>query len=273
MKEVSLFEFDSYKAWLRRWLQDEGRGALSRLAEALRVQPSFVSQVANRDKGLSPEQALKLAEFVGMGALERDYFLQLVLEERAGSVALASYFSEKRQSLRKEAGRVSRHVGKARALTPQAQARFYSDANYSLIRLLTSLDDYRHPAKIAAALSLPLGYVKQVLAFLLEHGLCLRDGDGAYRMGSRSTHLDVNSPWITNHHRNWRSKVTELYPRMDTEDLAFSAPLTLSRRDFARVRKLLLELIQTSTRIVADTEVEEEFVVFNIDWVRLHPSK
>lgn len=271
MDTKSIFKFECYKLFLRDWIAAHGkrRGGVSRLAEAIKVHPSFISQILNMDKHLSQEQAFKVGDFLGLRELERDYFLLLTLEAKSGTQRLKIYYQGKLRKIREQAKTVSANVGQAKRLSEKARARFYSDPSYSLIRLLTSIDGFNDGSSISETLRLPLSYVLEVLDFLVEHDLCRYSEESGYSLGKKSTHLSNKSPFILSHHRNWRNKAIELFASMDDEDLAFSAPLTLSSKDFSNVREKILALIRDATKVVAETEKEEEFVVFNVDWLRL----
>jgi hypothetical protein len=55
---------------------------------------------------------------------------------------------------------------------------------------------------------------------------------------------------------------------MARKDFAFTAPITLSRADFARVRELLVEAVTGVTAIVEPSE-PQTLAVLNIDWLEL----
>jgi hypothetical protein len=58
------------------------------------------------------------------------------------------------------------------------------------------------------------------------------------------------------------------YESMARKDFAFTAPITLSRADFARVRELLVEAVTGVTAIVEPSE-PQTLAVLNIDWLEL----
>ena len=56
---------------------------------------------------------------------------------------------------------------------------------------------------------------------------------------------------------------------MNKDDLAFSAPLTVSREDFARIRTELLAAIEKASNIVGPSN-PEVVAVLNLDWLCLY---
>jgi len=68
---------------------------------------------------------------------------------------------------------------------------------------------------------------------------------------------------------NWRIKAIEKHPRLSSDELAFSAPLTLAESEIPEIKKLCLDLIQEISNKVA-TSPSEKLACINIDWFRLY---
>lgn len=58
------------------------------------------------------------------------------------------------------------------------------------------------------------------------------------------------------------------YEGMTRRDFAFTAPISLSRADFLRIRELLVEAVAAVSRIVEPSECEV-LAMFNLDWLEL----
>src|ERR1700684_1559181 len=100
---MSVLNHSSYKPYLEEYmaqLPKGGRGEINRMAEAMDVHPTLVSQVLRGDKDFSLEQAHKLCHHIGLLKLEKDYFILLVQFERAGSSDLRQYYKEKIDELK-----------------------------------------------------------------------------------------------------------------------------------------------------------------------------
>lgn len=274
MSQEPVFQFDDYKSFFTSWLSRNGenRGGVSKVASFLKVHPSYISQVLKGDKDFSQEQAFKLADHLNLNDLGRDYFIHLVLEAKAGTHSLKKYYRSKRETLRKSAKQVKKNIGKTYQLSEVEKARFYSDPIYSQIRLLTSIERFNTAEDIANAMGLPIALVSDIVRFLVDTGLCTMDENGNLKMGVSRTHLGAESPLVKTHHRNWRSKVSEMYHHMDENDLVFTAPLTIAKKDFDMLREEIMALIGKVTEVV-DKTTEEEFAVFNIDWIRWHEKQ
>lgn len=91
----SIFEYRSYKAYLRDWLAaDEKRGARTRLADAIRCHNGYVSQVLNGDAQFSLEQGELINRFLGHTKDQSSFLLLLIQYERAGTSTLKIHFDE-----------------------------------------------------------------------------------------------------------------------------------------------------------------------------------
>ncbi|MCB0369076.1 MAG: hypothetical protein KDD45_06390, partial [Bdellovibrionales bacterium] len=85
---MTVFEFDNYKNFVLQKVSlfpNKGHGQFSKIAKALNIHTSLVSQVFHGSKHLTFEQSCDLCIFFGMTELESDYLIALVLKERAGS--------------------------------------------------------------------------------------------------------------------------------------------------------------------------------------------
>jgi hypothetical protein len=84
---MTVFEYTSYKSYVCdriKTLPRGGYGEFRRIALALSMHTTTVSQVFRKHKNLTYEQAARLCRLWQMSELESDYFLTLVEWERAG---------------------------------------------------------------------------------------------------------------------------------------------------------------------------------------------
>jgi hypothetical protein len=95
---MNIFDFKNYKAFIRSMIAshpDLGRGSIKKMAEALRVHPSLISQVLNGIKDFTSEQANDIATFFCLTEVETEYFLCLVDIERAGTTRLKAFLQSR----------------------------------------------------------------------------------------------------------------------------------------------------------------------------------
>jgi uncharacterized protein (TIGR02147 family) len=267
---VSVFDYSDYREFVRELVEQmprRGHGQYRRMAKHMRVHTTLLSHVFRGKKDLTAEQACSLASFLKLPELEADYLLALVDRNRAGSSPLKQAIERRLGTLRERHQEVEHRMPGARALSREDRATFYSQWYYSAVRLTSSLPGMNDASAIGARLGLPSELVHTTLDFLISAGLIARDGDG-FRLLAKRTHLPASSPLVAAHHRNWRAQVMSRYEGMTRRDFAFTAPISLSRADFLRIRELLVEAVAAVSRIVEPSECEV-LAMFNLDWLEL----
>ena len=125
--------------------------------------------------------------------------------------------------------------------------------------------------QIQTTTGLPNALIQDVLNFLVEKGLCRYNGK-EYLLGPALTHLEASSRFISRNHVNWRLRVIENHPRLDDDDLIFTAPLTISRKDSLKVREQLVRFVKELGDLVTNSP-GEKLQCLNIDWVEIFPNK
>lgn len=267
---TSIFEYDDYKRFVRERVQQmphRGRGQYRSMAKHMRVHTTLISHVLRGTKDFTSEQACTLGSFLSLPELEVDYLLALVERNRAGTAELGAAVERRLTILRERHQQIEHRTPGARTLSSEERATFYSQWYYSAVRLAASLPGMSGASDIATRLGVPLERVHAALRFLVDSELLVPEPAG-YRLAVKRTHLGSDSPLIALHHRNWRLRAMSQYDAMTPKDFAFTAPISLSREDFARVRALLVECVSEITAVVEPSPCES-LAVLNIDWLEL----
>lgn len=267
---VSIFDCDDYRAFLSKRFQEmphKGYGQISRLARFLGVHTTLVSQILKGQKELTTDQAAAAAKFFTLGELESEYLVLLVQFARAGNPAAKSIYRKQLQRTKSQAKTLSKRVVADAELNEEQRAEFYSDWSYTAIRLSAGIAGMNDVGAIAEFLQLPRNKVKAAVDFLLRSGLCAGT-HSKLQMGPSRTHLSNDSPWARVHHSNWRAKALQSMDDPQLHDLQYTSPVTLSRKDAAKFREELVQLIQRLNSIVAPSPSEELHCV-NIDWFQV----
>lgn len=267
MNDFSLFAFDDYKAAFDARLKampKAGHGQLRKIAEHLRVNSVVMSQVFRGDKHLTPEQAVDVAGYFGWSELESEYFLLLVQRERAGTQALKRTLGRRVAELRARSTQLKERLPQDKALSEEAKVVFYSSWRYSAVRLLSSIEELQTIDAIAQRLEVPLATAARMVEFLVEHGLCERDGVRV-RMGPQRTHLGADSPFVVRHHANWRVKALAKLDSASETDLFFTGPMTLSHQAAAAAREALVQAIRRTTDLATESNADRTACLC-IDW-------
>ncbi|MGZ3803542.1 MAG: TIGR02147 family protein [Pseudobdellovibrionaceae bacterium] len=269
---MKLFESMDYRKFLEAFIKAQPRGGHGyklKIAEALRVHPTLITQVLKGRKSFSTEQAYALTQFIGINDLEKDYFLTLIEYDRAGSMALKKFIESKLLKLRHESEKIKNRVPVYATMSEADQALFYSQWYYSALRLSCGLGEKVTAESLARDFDLPPELVEKILQFLLSRGLVIEKKDKTLDRGPQNTFLPADSPVISRHHMNWRMKAIERHPRLKPDELAFSAPLTLSEDEIPEIKKMCLDFIQEISKKVSKSPAER-LACINIDWFRLN---
>lgn len=267
MAMTSVFDFLDYRVFLKAWIDSHGNkshGLKTRMAQACEVSSTLMSLVLKGEKSLSLEQALSLSEFLTMNELETDYFLGLVELDRAGTPKLRSRVSRKLKALSAQSKQVSSRMKKDLELSEENKAVYYSNWVYVAIRNLTAVEGFQTASAIAQRLHLPQKLVLESLDFLIRNQLC-RLTEKGYTYGPALTLVPKESPFVNQHHHNWRQKSLETMSFRREEDLFVTAPVSLSAEDSVKVKALLLTAFESAMKIVKPSPSEKVFCL-NLDW-------
>jgi len=258
MKTISIWNYSEYKSYINDFisvLPSKGRGQFKRLAERLNVHPTLISQIINGPKDFNFEQACGVTRFLGLNENETDYFFELLALAKAGTVELQNFHNLRINKLIIKSKTVSSRVGKSHELTEEDKLKYYSDWKYIAIWLATSIKGLKDETSIATKFELPREEVMQIIEFLLDKGLCSKSESGL-SMNISKTHIPSGSPLTKNHHINWRLKGIDFVRNVSTEELAFTAPFSVSKKDFGIIKEKILALIEDVSKLVSESEPE-----------------
>lgn len=266
-----VFRYLSYKDFLNDYfetLPKGGRGQATKLAEHLKVSTVIISQTLKGERELSLENAFKTAEFLNFSPLESKYFVKLVEFQRAGHHGLKALYKEDLLKLRKESQEVKSKYREFSELKDEDKFQFYSDRFYSSIRMASSLPNLNTSEDFANYFKIPLEKAEEIVSFLLKTKLCVKK-ENKITMGPQHTFVSASSPYIKNHHKNWRLYSISKIDNFNLEDeLMYTAPISLSRETYLEIRKNLLKTIDETLKLVSPSP-EEMVACLNIDLLRI----
>ncbi len=264
--KTAIYDSTDYKDFVQNWIKSKdknGHGQLSRIAKHLNISSVSVSYIFNGERNLSEEQAIELAEFLGLTEIESDYFLILVQYARAGSKKLEAKYSQQIKKFQNQALKLKNRVPDHQEMDESAKAIFYSNWYFSSIRLITSIEGLQNIDAISDYLQISRVRVHEVMEFLLKYGLCV-EKNGKLIMGPKRTHIESKSVLAATHHRNWRLKALDGMKNPNEEDLFFTGPMTLSVETLSKIRKELVDLISSITKSV-EPSPSEVLACVNLD--------
>ncbi len=113
---------------------------------------------------------------------------------------------------------------------------------------------------IAKYLQIPEERVRDVLEFLVTHGLAQKEAD-RYLSTERATHVSKDSPLALQNHFNWRMKMTDMMPYRKEKDVHFSGVVSISRKDKEKIQQLFRRMLAEFSDVVGPSKEEELCVV------------
>ena len=263
-----LFEYHDYRKFIRFQLSQrprKGRGEITKIADQLGVHPTLISQILSDQKHLSSEQAFDLCSYFALNPLETEYFMILVKFDRAGNPRLKTYYKEQLGQLRNRSLDISQRIDQEKVLTDQQRAVFYSSWLFSAIRLFCSLKEQGQTIDdICTRFDLSRKKASTLMNFLTATNLCLNTGV-TFKMGPQRTHLDSESPYLVRHHSNWRLQALQRSEDLEKSEMMFTAPLSISKKDFQEVREELAQFIQRLSQRIKGTK-PDELACLNLDF-------
>jgi hypothetical protein len=196
--------------------------------------------------------------------LERDYIFNLYHLSNTHNKKLKELMRKKIQDIRKNSLKVSERIEQDRNLSEKEKSILYSSWFYIAIWAYVSIGDGKTLEEIANHFSLPQKKVREVLEFLIETQICKME-QGLYTHHLNRTHIEKSSPHFRQHHNNWRIRSIQKLDLQNAEDLNFTAPLSLSKKDFDKIREEMMALIQSVYKTVKDTDPENIYCI-NMDF-------
>lgn len=264
----SVFEFSSYKTYLRRLGDTRPRGFRKALAEATHCQTAYISQVLNGDYHLSLEQAEAATRFLGFMREEARCFVLLVEIERAGTPTLKQFFSAQLEELRERHLQIKDRIGVSNVLSDTNQAHYYGSWHFAAVHMAVTIPAMRTRKELGKALRISPRKLGEVLEFLTSVGLVSQDGE-RYLPGSTQLHLPKDSPSIHRHHANWRAQALErMHSDHAEEGMNYSSISSLSATDAKRIRALLTQAISDAVAVVKNSP-EERLYGIGVDFFRV----
>lgn len=269
---VRIFDFMDYKIFISTWVSSrpqKGRGEYLKMAKAMNMHTTQVSQVFKGERDLTPEQGDALSDYLKMTHLEKRYFLDLLSYQRAGTQKLKSFYKKSLKEIKLEADKLKNRLKVSKSLSEAEKAIFYADGIYSEVHLLTTIPNLNSLDAIAKRLKKDPGYVEEVLQFLLTTGL-VKMGPKGLEIGGTQTHIDAQSPHVLHHHRNWRLRALQKQTIKSPSDLFYTGPMSLSPSDFERCKEILREGLERIYKII-EPSPSENLYCLNFDFFEVDP--
>lgn len=253
-----IFSFDSYKEAMNYFLLEEARwGQMTRAAEFLGCQVSFLTRVMKDKLQLTRDHAFNLADYLNLNTEEKTYFLTLVDFERAVDPKYKINLKQTLTELKQKNESIAERTDRKNLTLEVFKANYFSNWIYTAIHFLVSLPNFQKIEPIAARLNLKKSIVKKHMQDLEDQGLVESVKSDHWKFKSGNFHITKNSPLVVLHHQNWRTRAVIDAQDYSNDSIHFTAVYTLSEHDALKLKEMMLEFISSANRIVGPSENEE----------------
>jgi hypothetical protein len=267
---MSLFNCLEYRDWIEEWLKKKpksGHGELSKIARALEVNSTLISQVLSKSRDFSLEQGYALCSYFSFNQLETQYFMLLLQAERAGTQGLRKYFEAELKSIQKKAGLVENRVEVDTDISDSDKSFLVGNWKPTAILVFTGLEAGVTLEEIAENFNIPIETVREICEELVEMGL-VSQSEGKFKTGFRRLHLAKGSSFLLRHYTNWRLKAIEQSDQQGENDVMYTSVSSIAEKDIPQFKEKLLAWISEYAKSVSASPAEEA-VCFNLDFFKI----
>lgn len=243
------------------------RGAIRKLADHLRCHTTFIAQALSGRANFSLEQGFEIGNYFGFSEEEKNFFLLLLMRDRAGTTKLRDYWQQRiekalvaRQDLKNVLS--SRSPGLL-----NHELEYFGDWLYQAIHCYTQLPG-QTAVSIARNLSIPVKEAAAILLRLKEMELVTKEKSN-WKSTKSFLHLPKSSRHVQALHLTWKTKLLcELQSKASLTSTHYSGALTIAKRDHTKVKEVLLRALK-EIKEIAETSASEECHGLSIDFYGL----
>ena len=270
MSQLSVYEYSDYKKFINDWIDhapNSGRGLRKALAEAIGCQTPFITHVLSSNYHFSPEQAEACARWIGLNEKATEYFILMLMQQRAGTKSLERLFAKQLARKKEQQTILKKRVGIKESLTHEDQAIYYSNWIYAAIHMAILNPEWNTVEALQNKFRLPKIHVIRAVDFLISKGLISQE-KSTLKVMKPVLYLDRESALISSHHTQWRLRAIEAIKMNPKDGLYYSGVISLSQADYEYVREKLAKLLEEVANKIKDSK-DEKLACLNFDWFEL----
>lgn len=270
-QDAKIFSYLNYKEYLRSEIALRSSSFTRELCENCNVHRTYISQVLNGKPHLTLEQAISIANFLGLNNFEKNYFLDLIQYNKAGTNDLRDYYKGRLLNQKNENLKLSARLKTKKEFGNDTQKVYFSSWRYAVIHTILFLEKksgLNTSEKIASRLHIPISLVESTLKELADMGLAEVKA-GHWQATNENFHLGDSSPFLGRHHSNFRSLTINRSQNYTSDDCFYSSCHTLSERSYEQLKERVMEFIEKASKELIHPSPSEVPVIFNVDLFRI----
>ncbi len=270
MTTLTVFEYKDYKKFIIDWIDKgplRGRGLRKQLSEAIGCQTPFITHVLAGTYHFSLEQTEACARWMGLGELDTDFLLLLVMHQRAGTKGLEKILAKQISQKREQHTVLKTRVNIKEHLSLEDQTIYYSSWHYAAIHMALLNPSLQSLESLQKHFQLSTAVLNTTLEFLLSRGF-VRQEKGLFKVAKSTLHLEADSPLLKQHHTHWRLKAIDAIGFKEFDGLHYSGVISLSSEDYDWVREKLSHLLEEVIEKIKPSS-DENLACLNFDWFKI----
>lgn len=239
-----IYNYRSYKKYIKDVIDMLGRGAVAKLAEAAGCNRTYLSQCLSSKVQLTPEHILELSEYLNLEAEEENFFLMLLLYERATTIKAQNTLKSKIDKIAKDNLILSKKITDKKdsnELRDIEKQKYYSSWKFAAIHSLVSIKEFQTTPAIAKKIRLAEQEVNLILKELNNMGL-IEFRSGSWVHSGKNIHTPSGSIHTTQNHINWRLRSFD--DVNSKTSVHYTTVFSLDKKDWESLRGQLLSFIE-----------------------------
>ena len=248
---VNIFEEIDYRKTISKLVMEkkqlDSRVNFQRLAEAMRVQKSYLSNVLKGRAELSSDQLFLASEYLALDSEQRHYLTLLLEYGRSGLQIRKAGLLEEIKAIQKNKRESKAHL-KAEKISPMSEdlTMYYLDPMNQLIHVALTIKRYQRDLSLLAHdLEIKTVRVQRIVTFLEKMGILERHPGKPIRLNLEHIHLPRENAIFP----AWRNQLRQLslgrLLKLDSDEAySFSVTFSANEDTFELVRGKFLKLLR-----------------------------
>jgi hypothetical protein len=272
---INIYELGCYKTVLRKRLMEKrrfisGKYTLAKMAQACRVQSTYLSRVLNQEKPqLNEDQLYSACNFLGFNPDEQEYLFLLRSIQTCDLLAREEQLMNKLQVIRTRHTRTENSLVATKKSTDiVVDDRYYLDPDYILVHACLAIKGFANrPIALADALEMSKEKVISILSLLESCQLIAMVGEKVV-LKIDALHLPRNSELFEFYRTAQRLAALEKIRHLGEKDsYNFSVTFTSNSTAMESIKFEFQKFLKVVQRITQSTEDEDAYQM-NFDLFR-----
>lgn len=259
---MNIFKFNDYREAFSELFQDlrsKKVWSTASLAEAVGLQPSYLTNVIKGRAHFSSDQIHALGEVLKLKNEEIDYLDLLMCWERSINARRKEKLSREVEKIQNSQRRANRNIeAKASLQSKSIQERYYLDPMIEMIHLYLRTKKAKHDIQdIAKEWSLHRETAASIIDFLEKNQIIHWQGK-KWKVEPVHQLLDHQSPYAIPHQMMKRIRAMDIIQKSPPNEVySFTASLTMDQKSKLQIQGEFVEFLKKCEKIVLKSNPED----------------